>query len=124
MAPKLPSSKIADLRTFLDPDLALSPGGPVRWATVEILYAADQFRPTVSIRVPVPWKKTDTDDQLRALALRYARQLIDHACVAMVPTAPDSESNADLLEGTVLEGLSQELGISEPVTKPRRQREL
>jgi len=121
MASKPFAAKIVDLTTLLDPDLSLSPSGPVRWATVEILYAAEQFRPTVSIRIPVPWKKSDTDDELRSGALRFARQLIDHACVAMTPAA-GAENSPGVLEGTVLEGLSQELGISPPVTRPHRQR--
>jgi len=110
-------AKIVDLRTLLDPDLTLASGCPVRWAEVEILYASGQFRPAVSIRIPVPWKETDTDDELRAFALRIARQLIDHACVAL-----GDQPNAGVLEGTVLEGISQELGLSSPRTQPVRKR--
>jgi hypothetical protein len=54
------------------------------------------------------------------MALCFARQLIDHACVAMVPSPADNDPG--ILEGTVLEGLAQELGISEPKTKPSRKR--
>jgi len=121
MAPKLPPSKIVDLKTVLAPNVMLSPSGAIQWATVEILYAAEQFQPTVLIRVPVPWTKDTSDEDLRALALRFARQLIDHACV-MVPPAAETEGSPGVLEGTVLEGVSQELGITDPSTKPRRQR--
>jgi hypothetical protein len=117
MPAKLP---IVELTTLLDPDLTQSPEGPVRWATVDILYAAGQLRPTVSIRIPVPWAKTDTDDDLRSSALHHARQLIEHACETMVPAAPATNGGPGVLEGTVLEGLSQELGLSDSVTTPRR----
>ncbi len=116
MADKL-SAKIAELTVEIDKTAVESTAGPVAWATVAITYVSGDLEPTLAIRVPVPWGEPDK----RREALRRARQLIDHACVASGLNAAAPEPPG-VLEDTLLEGLSQELGISEPTTKPARAR--
>jgi len=118
MPAKLPMTRIVDLETELDTLPVETSNGAILWANVEILYTSASLQPRVSIRVPLPWSETDTDTQRRDMALQFARQLIDHACVAIAPTAPVLEKRSGILEGTVLEGISQELGIAEPTAKP------
>jgi hypothetical protein len=118
---KLPAAKIVDLVTQLESEPVTTAAGPVLWANVEILYTSESLTPRVSIRVPLPWSESDTEPQRKDLALRFARQLIDHACVAM--GTPAAEAPAGVADaGTVLEGLSQELGLVAPTTRPLRKR--
>jgi hypothetical protein len=122
MGSKLPTTKIADLITVLDPEPVITTTGRVLWASVEILYASESVTPRVSIRVPLPWSESDSEVQRQDMALRFARQLIDHACIAMGSAVPVSETPSGILQGTVLEGLSQELGLTAPTSKPLRKR--
>ena len=117
MASKLPTTKIVELRTSLDTEPVMTTAGMILWATVEIVYATATANPTVVIQVPLPWSNGDTTTERRSMALRFARQLIDHACVSIVPSDEPSVAGS-----TGLEGLTQELGLSAPTTKPRRSR--
>jgi hypothetical protein len=118
MNAQLPTAKIVDLTTTLDARPKLTASGVVLWASVELVYASPGASPKVTIRVPLPWSPEESEAERSHLALRAARQLIDHACVAMTPAA--SETAPGMLEGTILEGLSQELGISQPTTRLAR----
>jgi len=112
MASKLPPAKISDLTVEVDAAPVDTSAGEVAWATVAITYVSGGVEPTLAIRVPVPWSEPDKQSE----ALRRARQLIDHACASpSLNAAPP-----DLFEETVLEGLTQELGISPPATRPGR----
>lgn len=111
MAEKL-GAKITDLTVEIDASPVESSFGAVAWATVAISYASGDLEPTLAVRVPVPWAESDK----RREALRRARQLIDHACTASGLNGTQAPEPPGVLEGTVLEGLSQELGISEPTT--------
>ena len=118
MNAQLPTAKIVDLTTTLDARPKLTASGVVLWASVELVYASPGASPKVTIRVPLPWSPEESEAERSHLALRAARQLIDHACAAM--TSAQSETPPGILEGTILEGLSQELGISQPTTRPAR----
>ena len=112
MASKLPAAKISDLTVEVDAAPVDTALGEVAWATVAVTYVSGGVEPTLAIRVPVPWTEPDKPRE----ALRRARQLIDHACASpSLNTAPP-----DMFEDTMLEGLTQELGITPPVTKPAR----
>jgi hypothetical protein len=72
----------------------------------------------MTIRVPIEWDGNASDEAKRDLALRRARDLLDHACNA--PGLARTTS-AKMQPGEVvppLEGLAQELGLSDPTTKP------
>jgi hypothetical protein len=122
MAPKPAAAKILDFETTLDVSPVPSADGEVIWADVRIEYILSDLKPTVTIRLPIPWREQDSPEERKAQALRFARQLIDHACLAAgVPAAnpvgglaTDDERD----EGTsALEGLAQELGLAAPTTK-------
>ena len=105
MLRKLPSSKITDLVTTVDTETFETPNGPMVWGVVDICYNSEGLEPRITIRVPVPVLEAHSDTQRRAEALRRARKLIDHACVAIEPEA-QSQGVSE-----VLNGLAQELGV-------------
>ena len=112
MASKLPAAKIVDLTVEVDASPVDTSLGEVAWATVAITYVSGGVEPTLAIRVPVPWAEPDKQGE----ALLRARQLIDHACACpSLNIAPP-----DLFEDTALDGLTQELGIAPPATRPGR----
>jgi hypothetical protein len=111
MAEKLPAAKISDLTVEVDSAPVETSLGEVAWATVAITYVSGGVEPTLAIRVPVPWEEPDKERE----ALLRARQLIDHACTFPGLARPSSPG---ILEGTVLEGLTQELGIRGPTRSP------
>ena len=115
MAESQPAARISDLTVELDSVPVDTPLGEVVWATVAITYVSGGVEPSLAMRVPVPWSEPDKERE----ALRRARRLIDHACTfpGLTGTSPD------ILQDTVLEGLTQELGITSPTSRPtRRQR--
>jgi len=122
MASKLPPAKISDLTVEVDAAPMDTSLGEVAWATVAITYVSGGVEPTLAIRVPVPWAEPDKPRE----ALRRARQLIDHACahsdlnMSANMNAPDMVP--DVFEDTALEGLTQELGITSPASRPARSR--
>jgi len=116
MAPKLPDAKLTDLVTTVDSEVFASPAGPMAWATVDICYTAEGLEPKVTIKVPVPVVAAQSEAQQRAEALRRARKLIDHACVAVQPQ-PETTDVAEMLEG-----LAEELGVLPPTAAPKRAR--
>jgi hypothetical protein len=116
MAARIPRSKITDLVTTVDVEVFNSPVGPMVWGTVEISYVSDGLRPQIIIKVPIPVVASQTDLQRRAEALRRARNLIDHACVAIEPE-PDEPGILELVEGLV-----EELGVRPPSAGPKRAR--
>src|ERR1700761_3119302 len=107
MAEKELTAKISDLTVEVDSVPVPTSLGEMVWATVAITYVSGGVEPTLALRVPVPWEEPDKERE----ALLRARQLIDHACSFPGLARPTSPG---LLEGTVLEGLTQELGITEP----------
>ena len=122
MAPKPAAAKILDFETTLDVSPVPSADGEVIWADVRIEYILSDLKPTVTIRLPIPWREQDSPEERKAQALRFARQLIDHACLAAgVPAAnpvgglaTDDERDVGT---SALEGLAQELGLAAPTTK-------
>jgi hypothetical protein len=116
MAEKFPPAKITDLTVEVDAVPVETTLGEVRWATVAITYVSGGVEPTLAIRVPVPAVEPDRERE----ALRRARQLIDHACTFSGLNVAQPATSPGMLEDTVLEGLSQELGISEPRTRARK----
>jgi hypothetical protein len=122
MVIKSATAKATNLDTAFDAVPVETPDGPAIWATVMIGYALGGLTPTVSIRVPVPWNEHETETERRGLALRYARQLIDHACRAAGLQPVEAQPVAGLVDAvlpTALEGVTQELGLETPTTRPR-----
>lgn len=112
---KLRSAKITDLGVRLADGAVESRFGPLVWADVTITYAmagGTDVAPAVRISVPIPFVPGDSEDQRRQSALRAARQLIDHACVA-------SGLGLQAIQETpeILSGLAQELGLAAPTTR-------
>ncbi len=126
MVLKPSTAKVVDLDAAFDAAPVESAEGPIVWATVTITYILAGLTPAVTIRVPVPWRDSESPDQRRAQALRCARQLIEHACRAagVVPqdAEPDTDTMDDVIEAitpTALEGVAQELGLTKPTTRPK-----
>jgi len=119
------SAKIIDMATELDAVPLDTPIGPVVWATVRIEYALAGLAPTVDIRVPIPFERSETDKERHTQALRSARLLIDHACRAagIVPdqlAASPIEEALDQVLPAELEGITQELGLTSPRARSQR----
>ena len=122
------AAKITDLDTTIEAVPSDTPEGPIVWATVRIEYTLSGLAPLVTIRVPVPYKEGDSEMERRAEAIRCARQLIDHACRAAgvgaaEPETADDNSLENAIEAvtpSVLEGITQELGLAKPTRQPRQ----
>jgi hypothetical protein len=112
---KLRSAKIVDLSVSFDASPVPLSSGEVLWASVTITYAVSGLLPSVRIRLPVSWNESDTIEERKFLALRGARQLIDHACMA---SGLEHDAPASSPVDAIITGLAQELGLSEPTTKP------
>lgn len=118
------TAKITEFETTFDANPVTGPDGDVIWADVRIDYILSGLFPRVTIRVPVPWNANETIDQRRAKALRCARDLIDHACRASGVGPQESEQPATTSDAigesrsSVLDGLSQELGLAAPTAQP------
>lgn len=126
MALEPSTAKITDFETTFDAAPVAGPKGEIVWADVAIDYVLSGLFPRVIIRVPVPWRPNDTVDQRRSMALRCARELIDHACRAsgIGTQEPDQDSMSiyDRIESMtppVLEGAMQELGLATPTPRPK-----
>ena len=127
MAPKLSSARIVDLDTTFDAAPIESADGSFIWVTVKIVYALGGLTPVATIRVPVSWDQEESQDQRRGRALRAARQLIDHACraVGILPAEAETGPMENLIEAITpdaLDGVAQELGLTEPTRKPKSRR--
>jgi hypothetical protein len=123
MALKPASAKITDFETSFDAAPVVSAEGEVLWTEVRIDYVLAGLAPSVTIRVPVPWRDSDGAEQRRVQALQSARELIDHACRAAGMQAPPEPPVAAMIEDVVpsaLEGLTQELGLARPTTRARK----
>ena len=127
--PKSAAPKITDFETNFDAVPVATPDGEVIWADVRIDYLLAGLAPSVNIRVPVPWNEHETAAERKGKALRCARELIDHACrAAGAPEEPDMEDISAAAEEraglpVALEGLAQEVGLSEPSARPRRRKQ-
>jgi hypothetical protein len=120
------AAKITDFETSFDAAPVATAEGEVIWADVRIDYILAGLTPSVTIRIPVPWREGDTPEARKSMALRCARELIDHACIAAgipsppIPTPGFRDTIADALPA--LEGVAQELGLAEPSTQPKKMR--
>src|ERR1700684_4437172 len=81
-ASRTPAPKVTNLTASFDLVPVETGLGMVLWADVKVDYAWRQAAPSMVIRVPVPWEAGQTSSERYACALKLARQLIDHACVA------------------------------------------
>ena len=117
------SAKIVDFETTFDVTPCATPVGDVIWADVRIDYELAGLTPRVTIRIPLPWNPNERPDERRARALRYARELIDHACgAAGVDRVAEAIENAvEMATPSGLEGIGQELGLFRPRSSPGRQ---
>jgi hypothetical protein len=112
--------KITDFVTSFDAAPVMTAEGEVIWADVRIDYILSGLAPAVIIRVPVACRAGDTLEARKAQALRSARDLIDHACVAAAMSPVQSPGVTEALREMVpssLEGGAQELGLVEPSTQ-------
>jgi hypothetical protein len=121
MALKPSSARVIDLDAAFDTGPVESSEGPLLWATVRIVYTLQGLSPDIAIRVPISWNAQETQEQRRDQALRAARQLIDHACRAVAPADVERDSMEDII-GAPLEGIAQELGLTNPTVRPKARR--
>ena len=128
MAIRPNKAKVVDLDAVVESVPVDTPEGPVVWAAISIHYTLSGLSPSVTIRVPLSWKAGESEAAQRGRALQSARLLIEHACRAAgvgPPSDDEEESPADMLEAVMpaaLQGLTQELGLASPATRPRRQK--
>jgi hypothetical protein len=106
------TAKVTDIQVSWDAAPVATGMGQIFWATVDIHYSLGGLSPCCSIRVPVACEGDIASESCRTQALQGARSLLNHAC-----GAPAFSAGAD---PPVLEGLSQELGLSPPTTRSRR----
>jgi hypothetical protein len=106
------AAKVSEIQVSWDAAAVATASGPVFWATVEIRYALADLKPDLAIRVPVACDGNTGSEACRRQALQSARSLLNHACGAPALSVAGEEP--------VLEGLSQELGLTPPATRPRR----
>jgi len=79
--------------------------------------------PTVTIRVPIPWDNGESAEMRKSKALRFARELIDHACQAAGAGAAEPKSRPKWVMDDIapaLEGITRELGLAEPTTRSKQ----
>jgi hypothetical protein len=107
------TARVIDIQVSFDAAPVETASGPVFWATVEIHYTLEGLAPVTAIRVPVPCAGDLGSEACRRQALHGARSLLNHACGA--PAFSAMNEAPDLLEG-----LSQELGLTPPTTRPRK----
>lgn len=122
--PKPAAPKITDFETAFDAVPVATVSGDVIWADIRIDYLLSGLTPSVVIRVPVPWRESDTVEERKGRALRCARELIDHACRAAGVSSTDIEDSSvgeeiDAAMPAAVEGIVQELGLAEPTAPPR-----
>lgn len=117
----LTKAKLIDLQVTFDAQPLPIASGEITWAVVDLTYSASGVGAEMTIRVPVEWDGNASAEAKRDLALRRARELLDHACNApgLARAASSKMPPADLTGP--LEGLAQELGFSEPTTEPNAQ---
>jgi hypothetical protein len=94
--------------------------GEIAWASVELTYSAVGVGAEIRIRVPIEWDANASDEAKRDLALRRARDLLDHACNAPGLSRAVSAKMEPAELTSPLEGLAQELGLGEPTAKPNK----
>ncbi len=112
---KLGSAKIVDLSVSCEEAPVQLTSGAVLWASVTVTYAASGLLPSLRVRLPITWNENDTVEERKFLALRGARQLIDHACAA---SGLGMETPAASPVEDIINGLAQELGVTTPAAKP------
>lgn len=115
----LTKAKLIDLQVTFDAQPLPIAFGEITWASVDLTYSASGVGAEMTVRVPIEWDGDASDDAKRDLALRRARDLLDHACNApgLARAASSKMPPADVT--SPLEGLAQELGLSEPITSPK-----
>ena len=116
----LSRAKLVDLQVNFDAQPLPIAFGEITWAAVDLTYSANGVGAEMTIRVPIEWDGNGSDEAKRDIALRRARDLLDHACNApgLARAAASKMPAAEITNP--LEGLAQELGLIEPTTKPER----
>lgn len=114
----LSKAKLVDLQVTFDSQPLPIAFGEITWAAVDLSYSASGVGAEMTIRVPIEWDGNASEEAKRDLALRRARDLLDHACNApgLVRATSSKMPPADITHP--LEGLAQELGLREPSTTP------
>jgi len=116
----LSKAKLIDLQVTFDAQPLPLAFGEITWAMVDLSYSTSGIGAEMTIRVPIAWDGDASEAAKRDLALRRARDLLDHACNAPgLARAASSKMPPGEVSGP-LEGLAQELGLSEPTTTPTR----
>ncbi len=114
----LTKAKLIDLQVTFDAQPVPIAFGEITWAVVDLSYSASGVGAEMTVRVPIEWDGNASDEAKRDLALRRARDLLDHACNAPGLARVSSSKMPPAEVTNPLEGLAQELGLSEPTTKP------
>lgn len=115
----LTKAKLIDLQVTFDAQPLPIAFGELMWAVVDLSYSSSGVGAEMTIRVPIEWDGDASEEAKRDIALRRARDLLDHACNAPGLARAASSKMAAGEIANPLEGLAQELGISEPSTKPK-----
>jgi hypothetical protein len=84
----LTKAKLIDLQVTFDAQPLPIAFGEITWASVDLTYSASGVGAEMTVRVPIEWDGNASDDAKRDLALRRARDLLDHACNAPAWPAP------------------------------------
>ena len=124
------AAKVSEILVSYDA-VPQQPGtAPVIWATVEILYSLEGMSPHIAIRLPFMCTDDVGSEACRAQAIGAARALLSHACGApgLAGSAktenPGSSADIDQDRETIgrraFEGITQELGLTKPTSKPVR----
>jgi hypothetical protein len=115
----LTKAKLIDLQVTFDSQPLPIAFGEIAWAAVDLSYSASGVGAEMTIRVPIEWDGNASEDAKRNLVLRRARDLLDHACNAPGLARAASSKMVPAEIASPLEGLSQELGLSEPSVRPK-----
>jgi len=114
----LARAKLVDLQITFDVQPLPLALGEITWAMVSLTYSAAGVGAEMTIRVPIEWDGNASDDARRDLVLGRARELMENSFNAseFARRAPGKMVAAEIT--SPLEGLAQELGLSEPTAKP------
>jgi hypothetical protein len=116
------AAKLVDLQVNFEAQPVPVVAGEIAWATVDLVYSAHGLGAEMTLRVPVEWDGSTSEEARKADVLRKARDLLDHACNApgLARAARGAAPENSIEDVGPFEGLAQELGLVEPTRKPIR----
>ena len=123
------TAKVTDIRVYYDRATPVTSNGRILWATVEIDYKLHGKTPDISIWLPVQYAHVVGSDACRAQVLQSARALLLQVCNSIAMTSDGAVAGTDAVtdqigdgELNTLAGLSLDLILATPITKPSEQR--